>query len=173
MPALDANPAIAAYRARIEDVPALLGRLRQFEEDHACRIQPLRADRVHGPDHLLLAAHLAQCAVLGQRARSADLPTETLLYAAGERQVGKAIAFLGLQAGTAAVAALAWGEAPEAALEAWARAEGWERDDALLAGDDGVLDAFGVPAAARSMFALERRGDLVLEKVALLDVAKW
>src|SRR5581483_4382316 len=47
------------------------------------------------------------------------------------RRVGKAIAFLGLHAGVVAIAAVAW---DRAALDALARAEGWTRDDALLAG---------------------------------------
>src|SRR5581483_10058409 len=131
-----AEPAIHAYRGRVDDVKALLARIPKG-------VQLLRADRVYGPDHLRLAARLAARAVAEGRARSADLPTETLLYAAGERQVGKAIAFLGLHAGVVAIAA-----------------------------GPTVLDAFGVSPEERAMLPPSRWDELVLERVALTDVLK-
>jgi len=156
------EPTIRGYHAKIEDVRALLAALPKG-------IQLLRADRVYGADHLRLAARLAQRAMDEGRARSVDLPTETLLYAAGERQVGKALAFLGLAPGARAVAAVAW---DEAALDAFARAQGWTRDDALLVGGPHVLDAFGVTHEERAMLPAARWDELVLEKVALTDVLK-
>jgi KEOPS complex subunit Cgi121 len=156
------DPAIHAYRGKVGDVKALLARAPR-------NVQLLRADRVYGRDHLLLAARLAAKALAQDRARSVDLPTETLLYAAGERQVGKALAFLGLQPGTIAIAAVAW---DPGALDAFARAEGWARDDALLAGGPAVLDAFGVGAEERAMLPPSRWDELILERVALTDVLK-
>ena len=164
------EPTLRAYQATVGDVPSLLRRLAQARG--ALPVQLLRADRVHGADHLRLAAMLAARALAEGRARAADLPTETLLYAAGERQVGKALAFLGLAEGVQGVAALAWGAEAEAALDAFAVAEGWTRDDGLLAGGPDVLDAFGVTAEERAMFPRSRWGDLVLERVALVDVLK-
>ena len=154
--------AIHAYHARIADLPALLARVPKG-------VQLARADRVYGVDHLRHAARLAERAVAEGRARSADLPTETLLYAAGERQVGKALALLGLRPDATAVAAVAW---DAQALAAFAHAEGWREDDALLAGGPAVLDAFGIGPAERAMLPPERWGDLILERVALVDVLK-
>lgn len=156
------EPTIRAYRASVHDVKALLARVPKG-------VQLLRADRVHGADHLRLAARLASRAVTEGRARSADLATETLLYAAGERQVGKALALLGLHDGTLAVAAVAW---DGSILDALAKAEGWTRDDALLAGGPAVLDAFGVTAEERAMLPASRWDELILERVALTDVLK-
>lgn len=155
---------IRGYHAPGGDVAALLSRLRSVGA-----VQLVRADRVYGRDHLAHAARLAARAVAEGRARSADLPTETLLYAAGERQVGKALAFLGVTPQTHAIALVAW-DVPR--LDAFAAAEGWTRDDALLEGDIGVLDAFGVSAAERGMLPPERWGDIILERVALVDVLK-
>lgn len=164
------EPAPRAYQADVTDVHALLARLAEARGPHA--VQLLRADRVYGPDHLRHAAALAARAVREGRARSADLPTETLLYAAGERQVGRALAFLGLAEGVSSVAAVAWGPEAEAALERFAQAEGWTRDDGLLAGGPDVLDAFGVPPEERALLPRARWGDFILERVALVDVAK-
>lgn len=127
----------------------------------------LRADRVYGADHLAHAATLAARAVEEGRARSADVATETMLYAAGERQIQRALALVGLHEGARAVALVAW-EDPSA----FAAREGWTRDDALLAGSGDALDALGITPAERAMLPPERWGDLVLEKVALTDVLK-
>lgn len=162
-------PAIRGYRATAAlDVPALLAAARTL----GAPVQLVRGDRVHGRDHLALAATLAQRAFAEGRARAADVPTETALYAAGERQVGKALAFLGLQADTREVAAVAWGADAGGALDRLAAQQGWSRDDAVLAGGPHVLDAFGITAEERAMLPEGRAGDLVLERVALVDVLK-
>lgn len=152
-----------AYRGEVRDLKALVARVR------GAPLQLVRADRVYGADHLRHAAALAARAIEEGRARSADLATETLVYAAGERQVHKALALLGLQAATRGIAAVAW---DAAALDALAREQGWTRDDALLEGDEGALEALGVTTAEREMLPRERWGELVLEKVALSDVLK-
>lgn len=154
------TPTVAGYRGPVRDVKALVQRAQGFTL--------LRADRVYGRDHLLHAAALARRAVAEGRARSADVQTETLLYAAGERQIGKALDLMGLREGTDAVAVVSWG----ADVEPLARALGWTRDDAVLEGSDGALDAFGVTLEERAMLPRERWGDLVLERVALTDVLK-
>lgn len=156
------DPTVRGYRADVQDIKKILVALPKG-------IQLLRADRIYGADHLRLAARLAQRAMEEGRARSADLPTETLLYAAGERQVGKALSFLGLAPGAKSIAAVAW---DEGALDAFARAQGWSRDDALLAGGAHVLDAFGVTQDERAMLPPERWDELILERVALTDVLK-
>lgn len=157
------DPVIRGYRGEVRDVKALVERVRGKP------VQLFRADRVYGADHLVHAATLARRAVDEGRARTADLATETLVYAAGERQVHKALAFLGVSVVTRAIAAVAW---DAATLDALAADMGWQRDDAVLAGDERVLEAFSVTAEERAMFPRERWGDLVIERVALSDVLK-
>lgn len=154
------TPTVQAYRGPVRDLKTLLQRAQGFAL--------LRADRVYGKDHVLHAAALAERAVAEGRARSADVQTETLLYAAGERQIGKALDFMGIREGTEGVAVASWGRdfAP------LARDLGWTRDDALLDGGPAVLDAFGVGEEERAMLPPERWGELVLERVALTDVLK-
>jgi KEOPS complex subunit Cgi121 len=155
---VNAPPDVRGYACEVADVRALLATVPRG-------VQLVRADRVYGRDHLLLAADLAARAHAQGRARASDVATETLLYAAGERQIGKALALLGLQPGVRAVAVVSWGEP-------WQPPASWRRDDGVLAGDVHVLDAFGVSAAERALFARERWGDLILERVALSDVLK-
>lgn len=156
------TPEIRGYRAHVDHVKTLLARVPKG-------VQLVRADRVYGRDHLLHAATLAARAVAEGHARSSDLATETLVYAAGERQIGKALLFLGLHDGARGIAAVAW---DPRALDTLAAEQGWARDDALLEGDATVLDAFGVTPDERALFPPERWGDLILERVALVDVLK-
>ncbi|HEX2021832.1 MAG TPA: KEOPS complex subunit Cgi121, partial [Candidatus Thermoplasmatota archaeon] len=106
------------------------------------------------------------------RSRASDLATETLVYAAGERQIGRALEKMGLKEGARGIAAVAWGPEAEAALDALAAERGWVRDDATLDGTDAKLDAWGIGAEERAVVPRERWGDLVLERVALVDVLK-
>src|SRR5438874_6721338 len=131
------EPAIAGYRCPpLADIKALLATVPKG-------VQLLRADRIYGVDHLRHAAALAARAFAEGRARSADVATETLLYAAGERQIGKALARLGLQDGARGVAVVSWVE--------WAPPAGWTRDDGELAGGPRVLDAFGIGEVERAV----------------------
>lgn len=154
---------IRGYRTAAIDLRALLAAVRGKP------IQLLRADRVYGADHLRHAAALATRALAEGRARAADLPTETLVYAAGERQVQRALARLGLHDGAREIAAVAW---DAGALDALAASQGWTRDDALLAGDERALDAFGLHEVERAMLPRARWGELILERVALSDALK-
>lgn len=154
------------YRGLVQDVAPIVARVKAS----ATPVLLLRADRVYGRDHLVLAARLAAKALDEGRARATDVATETALYAAGERQIGKALAFAGLHPGAREVAAIAWDRAD--AVEAIASELRWSRDDGVLEGDARALAAFGVTDQEREMFPRERWGDLILERVALVDVLK-
>jgi KEOPS complex subunit Cgi121 len=156
------DPWIASYHAKVSDVKSLLAAM-------PGATQLVRADRIYGADHLRLAGTLAARAIAEGRPRSADLPTETLLYAAGERQVGKALSFLGIADGARTVAVVSW---DPAAFRAFAAREGWREDPALIAGGAHVLDAFGVSDVERAMLPQARWDELIFERVALTDVLK-
>lgn len=155
---MSAPPDVHGYTCDVTDVRALLATVPRS-------VQLLRADRVYGKDHLLLASDLAARAHAQGRGRAGDVATETLLYAAGERQIGKALALLGLEPGVRGVAVVSWGVT-------WSPPASWRRDDAVLSGGALVLDAFRVSAEERALFPPERWGDLILERVALSDVLK-
>ena len=157
---------IEGWRGAAPPIPNLVARLSHLPGP----VQLLRADRIMGRDHLRSAVEKADRAFEQGRNVATTWPLEVLRYAAGERQIGRALAFLGLAAGPAAVAVVLRGDPAE--WHSLARALGWERDDAVLDGSDAVLDAWGIAPAARAMLPPDRRADLVLERVALSDVAR-
>lgn len=154
------DPLIAGFRGEVRDVRALVTR--------APGMTFVRADRVYGRDHLLHAARLAQRAVDEARARTTTVATETMLYAAGERQIGKALATMGLAPGVREFGVVVF----EGDLDAIVAAEGWTRDDSVLEGGEPALDALGISHEERALLPRDRWGDLVLERVALTDVLK-
>ena len=60
----------------------------------------------------------------------------------------------------------------EAALSLMAQRLGWTRDDSVLAGDESVLDAFGIAEQERRAVGRDNHLALILELVALADLRK-
>lgn len=159
---------LRGYRGRVADVPGILRRVAGLAP--RAEVQLLRADRILGEDHLQSAILHADRAFAAGRNAAAAWPLEVLRYAAGERQLGKALSFLGLAEGVEGVAAVVRGDA--ATLDALAAALGWTRDDRVLAATPTKLDAWRATDAERAAFPPERVADFALERVALADVAR-
>ena len=121
---------------------------------------------VFGEDHIRSAVHHAQKAIDEGRNSSDSLAMETLLYASGERQLGHAIRKMSLKKGssTAAIAVLKGTLEPEGL---------WEKEEPLdRRGDIDRLRAFGITEEELRTVRPERAIDLVLERVAAVDVIK-
>jgi len=163
----DVSPIIWGYCGHVDPV-ALVAALRASSPN--APLQVFDAAGVFGVTHLGLAARLAARAFRQARARARDLATETLVYAAGERQVMRAIERLGVRPTTTTFAVAAWGPEAEAAAAALADGFGWSRDDSVLAGDATTLERLDIKAPAEWPSA--RWDELVWERVALVDVLK-
>ncbi|MEW5747303.1 MAG: KEOPS complex subunit Cgi121 [Candidatus Thermoplasmatota archaeon] len=123
-------------------------------------------DMVFGADHVASALHHAAKAAAEGRNSSDSLAMETLLYASGERQLSAAIRKMSVGGGTRRVvlAVLRGSFGP---------GEGW----APLPPVDGAADRarlrrFGVTDVEMSTVAEGRLSELVLERVAAVDVIK-
>jgi len=165
-------------RATIEDVDAAVAELAAIGDERSCTVQSFDARYLVGREHLERAVELADRAIERGENVARDRGVEILLYAAGRRQIDDALA-MGVEAGEIDVAVLVDGvdeieaneaDAAVAVREALALDErptiGVEHADAAL-----VRDFFDVSkaelAATDAVLA-----DIVLERVALLDVEK-
>ncbi|HIJ16674.1 MAG TPA: hypothetical protein HA364_02705 [Thermoplasmata archaeon] len=121
---------------------------------------------VFGTDHVKSAFFHATKATAEGRNSSESLAMETLLYASGERQLSSAIRKMAVGDATESVvvAVLKGHFSPR---EGWSKLPriGTMRDRAKLAG-------FGITEREMSTVTEERLTDLVLEKVAAVDVIK-
>ncbi len=126
----------------------------------------LDGDLVFGADHLSSAqAHAAKASAEGRNA-SDSLAMETLLYASGERQLSNAIKKMGVGGDTTEVV-LAVVKGTFSPGEGWARLP-----DSDPAPDRARLARFGITEKEMSTVDPGRLSELVLEKVAAVDVVK-
>jgi len=131
-------------------------------------IQLLDARLVCGRDHLIAAGEHAERAMREGTAVAKSLPVELVVYASGERQINEAIAKMGIRDDTTEFAVVHFGGDLALALEALRLT----RDDAVLSVTPAKLRSFGLTEAELSTVPPERQTDLVLERVALVDLLK-
>ena len=167
-------------RITIDDLEEFLDEIGAIGAETGAVVQAVDADRVVGRDHLRLATRLAARAVARGEAVARDPAVEVLLYAAGRRQIDRALT-LGVDAGETRVGFVVadFGHVPGAAQPVASLEAAVEAVEGLCE-PTRVLGTFDEPAV-RSYFEITDReleaaaGDLsavVRERVALLDVEK-
>ena len=141
-------------RAQVDDVTAFVERLAAVGDEHGVVVQAFDARLVAGREHLAAAARSARRAVAHDDAIADDPAVELLLYAAGRRQIDRALR-LGVEAGESPVVV-----AVDAGLA----------DAAADGGDDGS-PGHGDEADEREAAAAAAVADL-LEPAETLGVAR-
>jgi KEOPS complex subunit Cgi121 len=156
---------IVGARGAIADPGKAIERLQLLKDGS---VLALDADLICGREHLESAVEHALRSFDQLRNACNNLTMECLLYASGERQISKAQEKMGIKRGTERVALVLFGPRVEDALNALD-----------LVRDDSVLDAsvekalrFGVERKEIEALAPERASDLVLERVAFVDILK-
>jgi tRNA threonylcarbamoyladenosine modification (KEOPS) complex Cgi121 subunit len=144
-------------------------------------VQFFDAELVATWQHLYFAVLNALLALKNGRNISKSVAMETILYASAQRQIRKAIDFMGVKCAIADVAMVIICESPEsveALLSAVSKRVGKEPDDTVLEVSkkkaQGIREAFGITAAEFEAVSekdnyKEALVDLVIERVALLS----
>jgi KEOPS complex subunit Cgi121 len=157
--------------ATVEDVDAFLGDLAAVGEATGCTVQAFDARYVMGREHLERAVELAGRAIERGEAVADDRAVEILLYAAGRRQINRALE-MGVDEGQSPVVVVVDGDDEAGAAE---------QVSELLAPADTLGGEHADTVRVRSFFDVSDEevaavaGDLqdvVRERVALLDVEK-
>ena len=127
----------------------------------------LRGDLVFGRDHISAGVLHARRAIDEKRNSSESLAMEALLYISGERQLASAIKKMSVGPSTTEVVVA---QLTKGGFDA---GEGWTEVPPVRAYIDArALAAFGITEAELSTVPEARRGELVLEKVASVDITK-
>lgn len=180
--------------AAVEDLDAFLGTLGEIADETGAVVQAFDASLVVSGAHLREAVRLAARAIARDEAVARDPGVEILLYAAGRRQIDRALE-LGVSEGERRIVVLVadFGDVPgadrpdadlDAAVEAVRETVfSAESSDEFVtveaAADAGTFDCD--PDRIRDVFDITDRevaatagglADIVLERVALLDVEK-
>ena len=144
---------------------ALLRRASSIEAE----VVLMDADKVCGADHLESAVFHARRAFERGSNASNTLGMEVMLYASGERQITKGKRKMGLHAETERVAVVLLGEGD---IDQVLEDLGLRRDDGLLACTFQKGEAFGIDPRELQAVGTERLQELVLEKVAFVELLK-
>jgi KEOPS complex subunit Cgi121 len=154
-------------RSEIENLDSFLNKLGQISDETGSTIQFFNADYVAGERHLRRAAELAGRAVDRGTAIAREPAVELLLYAAGRRQINRALE-MGVGEGSLAVVGVVDGgdeDAAEAAV-----AELLASTDPIEWGDRETLTTFYDIDEAEESVVDGDIESIVLERVALLAV---
>lgn len=166
---------LVAGRATVEDVDEFVASLGAIGDEHGCAIQAFDARYIVSRGHLERALELADRARARGEAVARERAVEILLYAAGRRQIERALE-LGVDTGEGPVVVLVAaeedGEASDERAAATAVGELLDPGDTLGEYDDERVRAF-FDIGERELAATNAGlAALVGERVALLDVEK-
>ncbi len=159
--------------AEVLDVDESLKRV-----EHTARgqlVQLFDARCVAGEEHLLTALHKAKRAFERKENISQRLELEVMLYAAGTRQLKKAFR-MGIKEGMCTIAVLVEAEDAAGLARKIEGALSLSRDDSVVECSqdkrDVLCELFDISEREVGCVGEERLCQLVLERVALLDVEK-
>ena len=167
----------------VDDVDDFLRKISDFSTKHRVVIQVFNADLVYGRDHVLSAVEHALRAFREGSNSMRSLGMEILLYAAGERQIGEALSKMGVKAGDDSRCVFVVvssvhdfeetkGFFSEDDVEVLTGFLGFKRDDSVFDGDEDTLRMFGLSDGEIRTVEKDKYEDLILEKVAMVDVVK-
>jgi len=170
---------IGAY-GTIKNIDLFLQQLLTFSKKENLVIQALDAAVVYGKDHLISATKHAQRAFEQRTNATNSLALEILLYAAGERQIQKAIKKMGVKTGRQSIAFILVDtkkqrgnrKAYQSIIDRLLSTFHMTSDDTLLEGNRNTLKHFGIRNQEIRTLPAHKYGDLILEKVAMVDVLK-
>jgi KEOPS complex subunit Cgi121 len=175
------NCKIVAGNVSISNVDSFLSVLRNIAHKYAVTIQVMDAELIAGEEHIKSAVEKALRAVTRQKSITSDLGLETLLYAAGKRQIERALA-MGVSEGEKKVALVIVATNVERDLQYVAEEvkRGIEMDEVPLdelesyseSKKEKLKNFFGITEAEIKAVGEKKLKMLVLERVALLDVLK-
>lgn len=155
-------------KGEVSDPEALLNVARD-----CCRsdgsVQLMRSSMVFGRIHLESAADHAIRSFEQGRNSSKSLATEALLYASGSRQIDRAVEKMGIRRGDSEIALVAFGGFD---LMEFLEKTNLVQDESVLEGDASMLSDFGITKKEISSVPKSKVFDVVLERVALVDLLK-
>jgi KEOPS complex subunit Cgi121 len=155
-------------KVSIDDVEEFLQKLNKISKEKNLTLQALDADKIAGEEHIRFAIGKAINSFRTGTAIANDLSKEIMLYAAGTRQIIRAVK-LGIHKGENNIALVAVGDAKLSGFDEI-------RPASVLAYDqskkEALMKVFGITNEELEAVGEDKLPELVLERVALVDVIK-
>lgn len=150
----------------IDDTEKFLQRLKKIGKEKNMVIQALDADKLAGEEHIRFAVEKAISSFEKGRNVSKDLAKEIILYAAGTRQINRAMR-LGVHSGKNNIALVVIGD--ELAFNDITPERVLQYDSSK---NEALMDIFNITKEELVAAGEDKIPALVLERVALVDVLK-
>jgi len=164
---------IVGAKGNIQSVDSFLEKLESFAKDHTLVIQAFNADVIYGKNHIISAFEHAIRAMEGKTNTTNSLSMEILLYSSGERQLKLAIPKMGVRKGKANIVfVFAEGKVSDQIISDMLSKLSLVRDDNIIDGNIDTLKKFGISEDEINTVTKAKYGDLILEKVAMVDIIK-
>lgn len=163
---------IIGAKGNIQNIDDFLDEIREFSDKNNVSIQVFNADLIYGEKHLISAYEHAERAMKQKTNTTNSLEMEILLYAAGERQLKIAIPKMGIRKGNSNLAIVVVNYKSDKIINNLLSEFNLERDDKVLEGDKNTLKKFGLKQKEIDTVAKAKYQDLILEKVAMVDIIK-
>ncbi len=160
---------IMGLRGKVESSQGFLEAAREFLGDKKALFQFFNADLILGREHIESAYEHARRTFDTKKNISQSMAMEILIYVSGEVQIANAIRKVGVSDGNERIALVAQ-EGLD--IEGLIGELNLERDDDVLEFSEKKLRNFGISEKEIAAVPQGKRKDLVLERVAMVDVRK-
>jgi KEOPS complex subunit Cgi121 len=153
----------------IKDIEIFLTKIKEISKGKDTVILALDADKLAGKEHLMFAIEKAMKSFKTGRNIANDLGKEIMLYAAGTRQINRAM-IIGVHNGNNNIALVAIGDDVDLSLfEEITRKHVLQYEGSK---NRALVEIFNITDEEIKIVGVERIPELVLERVALVDVLK-
>ena len=171
------NMKIQGSSGDISSVNDFMIDVNNFAETHELIIQLLDADMIFGREHIISAFEHAQRSIHRDEASTHSIQMELLLYASGERQIKHAIKKMGVKKGkTAFVAIFLFTDEKKQSIEniisMFNQKFQIEVNESAILPIESKLFDYGISKQAIESVRDDQKFQLVLEKIALVDIIK-
>ena len=164
---------IVGAKGNISNIDKFLEEINIFCGKKNIVIQVFDARMIFGEKHIVSAFEHAKRAFEQKMNTTNSLAMEILLYASGERQLKLAIPKMGVKKGqTDIVFIFVGGKITNGLIDELLGKLSLNRDDKVLEGDINTLKKFGLKEKEIKTVSKDKYNELILEKIALVDIIK-
>ena len=164
---------ILGAKTIIENVDTFLEQISNFSDKNNLVIQAFNADVIYGKSHLISAVHHAQRAFERKINTTNSIEKEILLYASGERRLKLAIPKIGVVEGNVNVVFVFIGDIiSNKHIYEFITIFCLIKDEKVIEGDENTLKRFGLNELEIKTVNKNNYSNLILEKVAMVDIIK-
>ncbi|WP_406658169.1 KEOPS complex subunit Cgi121 [Methanolobus sp. ZRKC2] len=158
----------------IGNVPEFLARLSLISSDNGTIIQAMDVGKVAGEKHIMFAVEKALRAINNNCNAAKDPGIEIMRYASGKRQIGEAFS-MGVHEGEMDLVFVILGDSENISISMSALEKLVSRNNSIdysAEKKEAILSQFDITSKEIDAVGEEMIPDLVLERVALVDVLK-